>query len=159
MSIAQPALHSELRPSRIEEAYAHIRLDRQGDPVSVGTLKLYEHTIGRFLRWLRSEHPQVRSFDELDVLPVREYRAQLAARPGLRGKPIQPETLAGSDRALRAFFRWATAEGYRSSPGSCSSGRCAFRARNRRCSTSPSSATSWPRATRGCPRKRWRCAF
>ena len=37
----------------LEEAYAHFRLDRQGMPVSTATLRLYEHTIGRFLRWVR----------------------------------------------------------------------------------------------------------
>ena len=103
---------SDRRTTPLEEAYAHFRLDRQGLPVSPATLRLYEHTIGRFLRWVRSEHPDVRRFEELDVVVVREYRAALAARPGLRGKPIQPETLSGSDRALRTFFRWASAEGY-----------------------------------------------
>jgi site-specific recombinase XerD len=80
--------------------------------VSPATLRLYEHTIGRFLRWVRSEHPDVRRFEDLSVAIVRQYRAELAARPGLRGKPIQPEMLSGSDRALRTFFRWASAEGY-----------------------------------------------
>ena len=47
----------------------------------------------------------MRRFEDLDVVIVREYRAAPAARPGLRGKPIQPETLRGSDRALRTFFR------------------------------------------------------
>ncbi|HXM55740.1 MAG TPA: site-specific integrase [Candidatus Dormibacteraeota bacterium] len=98
-------LATERRTTPLEEAYAHFRLDRQGLPVSPATLRLYEHTIGRFLRWVRSEHPEVRRF-------VRRYRAELASRPGLRGRPIQPETLSGSDRALRTFFRWAAAEGY-----------------------------------------------
>ena len=107
---------AERRTTPLEEAYAHFRLDRQGLPVSPATLRLYEHTIGRFLRWVRSEHPEVRRFEDLDVVVVRQYRADLAARPGLRGKPIQPETLSGSDRALRTFFRWASAEGYPVAP-------------------------------------------
>jgi integrase len=105
-------LAAERRTTPLEEAYAHFRLDRQGLPVSPATLRLYEHTIGRFLRWVRSERPDVRRFEDLDVVVVRQYRADLAARPGLRGRPIQPETLSGSDRALRTFFRWASAEGY-----------------------------------------------
>ena len=83
---------SDRRTTPLEEAYAHFRLDRQGLPVSPATLRLYEHTIGRFLRWVRSERPEVRRFEDLDVVVVRQYRAALAARPGLRGKPIQPET-------------------------------------------------------------------
>jgi len=103
---------AERRTTPLEEAYAHFRLDWQGLPVSPATLRLYEHTIGRFLRWVRVEHADVRRFEDLSVVVVREYRAALAARSGLRGKPIQPETLSGSDRALRTFFRWASAEGY-----------------------------------------------
>jgi site-specific recombinase XerD len=106
----------ERRTTPLEEAYAHFRLDRQGLPVSPATLRLYEHTIGRFLRWVRTEHPEIRRFEDLDVMVVREYRAYLASRPGLRGKQIQPETLSGADRALRTFFRWATAEGYAVAP-------------------------------------------
>jgi site-specific recombinase XerD len=111
VKVIQGALN-ERRPTPIEEAYAHFRLDRQGMPVSPGTLRLYEHTVGRFLRWLRERHPEVRRFEDLEVVVVREYRAELAARPGLRGKQIQPETLSGADRAMRTFFRWASAEGY-----------------------------------------------
>jgi integrase len=91
MKVIQGALQ-ERRPTPIEEAYAHFRLDRQGMPVSAGTLRLYEHTVGRFLRWLRQQHPEVRRFEDLDVVVVREYRAELAARPGLRGKQIQRDT-------------------------------------------------------------------
>ena len=117
MSVIQQVPPDSARsPSQVDDAYAHYRLDRQGDPVSPNTLELYEHTVGRFLRWLRTEHPDVRKFEDLKVLAVREYRAQLASRPGLRGKPIQPETLAGSDRAMRAFFRWANGEGYSVDP-------------------------------------------
>ena len=79
MKVIQGALQ-ERRPTRIEEAYAHFRLDRQGMPVSPGTLRLYEHTVGRFLRWLRERHPEVRRFEDLDVVVVREYRAELAER-------------------------------------------------------------------------------
>jgi integrase len=39
---------AERRTTPLEEAYAHFRLDRQGLPVSAATLRLYEHTIGRF---------------------------------------------------------------------------------------------------------------
>ena len=48
----------ERRTTPLEEAYAHFRLDRQGLPVSPATLRLYEHAIGRFLRWVRDEHPR-----------------------------------------------------------------------------------------------------
>ena len=107
---------NERRSTPLEEAYAHFRLDRQGMPVSPATLQLYEHTIGRFLRWMREHHADVRRFEDLDVFVVRQYRAELAARPGLRGREIQPETLSGVDRALRTFFRWAAAEGYPVAP-------------------------------------------
>jgi site-specific recombinase XerD len=107
---------TERRTTPLEEAYAHFRLGRQGLPVSPATLRLYEHTVGRFLRWVRTEHPEVRRFEDLDVMVVRQYRADLASRPGLRRKPIQPETLSGADRALRTFFRWAAAEGYPVAP-------------------------------------------
>jgi integrase len=115
MRVIEGALN-ERRSTPLEEAYAHFRMDRQGMPVSPATLRLYEHTIGRFLRWLREHHPEVPRFEDLDVFVVRQYRAELAARPGLRGREIQPETLSGADRALRTFFRWAAAEGYPVAP-------------------------------------------
>jgi integrase len=107
---------TDRRPTPLEEAYAHFRLDRQGLPVSPRTLGFYDDKIGGFLAWLRREHTEVRRFEDLDVTSVRLYRAQMAARPGLRGRQIQPETLAGTVRALRAFFRWAHAEGYQVAP-------------------------------------------
>jgi integrase len=61
---------------------------------------------------VREEHADGRRFEDLDVVVVRQYRAELATRPGLRGRPIQLETLSGSDRGLRTFFRWVSAEGY-----------------------------------------------
>lgn len=52
--------------------------------MSPATLRPYEHTIGRFLLWVRAEHPDVRRFEDLDVVVVREYRAELAALPKVR---------------------------------------------------------------------------
>jgi hypothetical protein len=49
----------------LSRRYTHFRLDRQGLPVSPATLHLYEHAIGRFLPWVRSEHPEVRRFEDL----------------------------------------------------------------------------------------------
>ena len=48
---------ADRRTTPLEEAYGHFRLDRQGLPVSPATLRLYEPTIGRFLRRVREEHP------------------------------------------------------------------------------------------------------
>jgi integrase len=58
----------------------------------------------------------VRRFEDLDVVVVRQYRAEMAERPGLHGKTLTPETLSGADRSTRTFFRWAVAEGYPVAP-------------------------------------------
>ena len=79
MRVIEGALN-ERRSTPLEEAYAHFRLDRQGMPVSPATLRLYEHTIGRFLRWLCEHHAQVRRFEDLDVFVVRRYAPSW--RPG-----------------------------------------------------------------------------
>ena len=115
MKVIQGAV-AETRPSPLEDAYAHFRLDRQALPVSPRTLQFYDEKIGPFLGWLRLEHAAIRRFEDLEAVVVRHYRAKLAAGNGLRGLRIQPETLAGTDRALRAFFRWAQAEGYPVAP-------------------------------------------
>jgi hypothetical protein len=47
---------TDRRPSPLEEAYSHFRLDRQGLPVSPRTLGFYDDKIGGFLAWLRKEH-------------------------------------------------------------------------------------------------------
>src|SRR5205807_1232021 len=48
----------------------------------------------------------------LDVEHARRYRARLASTPGRHGRPLQPNTLHGSHRAIIAFLRWANSEGY-----------------------------------------------
>jgi integrase len=58
----------------------------------------------------------VRRLEDLDVVVVRQYRAEMAERPGLHGKTLTPETLSGADRSIRTFFRWAVAEGYPVAP-------------------------------------------
>ena len=45
------------RPSPLQDAYMHFRLDRQGLPVSPRTLGFYDEKIGAFLAWLGQEHP------------------------------------------------------------------------------------------------------
>jgi hypothetical protein len=65
------------------EAYAHFRLDRQAIPCSKATMLTYEYTLGAFFRWVAREHPEVRRFEDLDVVVVRQYRAEMAERPGL----------------------------------------------------------------------------
>lgn len=58
------------------EAYAHFRLDRQAIPCSKATMLTYEYTLGAFMRWVAREHPEVRRFEDLDVVVVRQYRAE-----------------------------------------------------------------------------------
>ena len=58
---------AERRPTPLLEAYQHFRLDRQGLPVSPATLRLYDHTVGVFLRWLAEPCPEVRRFEDLEV--------------------------------------------------------------------------------------------
>jgi len=70
---------AERHATPLEEAYAHLRLDRQGMTVSPATLRLYEHTIGRFPRGVRAEHPEVRRFEDLDVSAVRQVPGGVAA--------------------------------------------------------------------------------
>ena len=67
---------------RWRRPYTHFRLDRQGLPVSLATLRLYEHTIGRFLRWVRVEHLEVRRFEDLEVVFVRQYAPHWPPGPG-----------------------------------------------------------------------------
>ena len=108
--------HGSSAPTPLMEAYAHFRLDRQAIPCSKATMLTYEYTLGAFLRWVAREHPEVRRFEDLDVVVVRQYRAEMAERPGLHGKTLTPETLSGADRSMRTFFRWALAEGYPVAP-------------------------------------------
>lgn len=108
--------HESHAPTPLMEAYADFRLDRQAIPCSRATMLTYEYTLGAFLRWVAREHPEVRRFEDLDVVVVRQYRAEMAERPGLRGKTLTPETLSGADRSVRTFFRWAAAEGYPVAP-------------------------------------------
>ena len=94
----------------IEPGHQHFRLERQGALVSVKTLDYYDGMVLPFLRWLEGEG--VRRFGDLDAGLLRTYRAQLAARPGWHGRPLQPKTILESHRAILAFLRWARREGY-----------------------------------------------
>ncbi len=98
--------------SSIEAAYDHFRLERQGNLVSPHTLEHYDYFILYFLEWLEGAHPEVSSFEGLEVGVIRHYRAQLAAGVGRRGRPLQPTTLSDASRLLITFLRWADAEGY-----------------------------------------------
>ncbi|HUZ88032.1 MAG TPA: hypothetical protein VNF26_13890 [Candidatus Baltobacterales bacterium] len=108
--------HGPAAPTPLMEAYAHFRLDRQAIPCSKATMLTYEYTLGAFLRWVAREHPEVRRFEDLDVVVVRQYRAEMAERQGVHGKTLTPETLSGADRSMRTFFRWAVGEGYPVAP-------------------------------------------
>ncbi len=67
--------HGSSAATPLMEAYAHFRLDRQAIPCSKATMLTYEYTLGAFLRWVAREHPEVRRFEDLDVVVVRQYRA------------------------------------------------------------------------------------
>ncbi len=91
--------------------------------VAANTLLHYDRMVLPFLDWLDGQ--EVRRFDDLDVGLVRAYRAQLAARPGQHGRPLQPKTILESRR--RSCASWggrgaratgSTSDGCRS-PASC----------------------------------------
>jgi integrase len=98
--------------SQFRSAFEHFRLERQGDLVSESTLAFYDYMLLPFLEWLEAGHPEAVAFDDLDVNLVRSYRAELAARPGRRGRMLAPKSLAESHKALMTFLRWARREGY-----------------------------------------------
>jgi site-specific recombinase XerD len=94
----------------LRTGYEHFRLEREGELVSPKTLEYYDGMVLPFLDWLNGEG--VQKFEELDIEYARRYRARLASTPGHNGRLRQPATLHGSHRAIRAFLRWATKEGY-----------------------------------------------
>ena len=98
------------RQPAIRAGYEHFRLDRQGALVSRTTLGFYDAHVLPFLAWLDGEG--VQRFEHLDVDHARLYRARLATTPGRHGRPLQPNTLHGSHRAIATFLRWASREGY-----------------------------------------------
>ena len=102
--------------SQLEDAYTFFRLDRQSVPVSPATLRTNDFHVQPFLRWLKTNHPQVAAVGDVDVNHLRAYRAELVQRPGLMGRTMQPESMAGIDTSIRTFFRWALDEGYEVQP-------------------------------------------
>jgi integrase len=115
MGPAMRVIHSTARAgqrSAIEAAHDHFRLERQGNLVSSSTLEHYDYMVRPFLAWLRASHPHLARFEDLGVVAVRDYRAQLAARVGRHGRQLQPESIFDSHRALRTVLRWAAEEGY-----------------------------------------------
>jgi len=98
------------RQPAIRAGYEHFRLERQGLLVSRKTMEHYDGMVLPFLTWLESEG--VQRFEHLDVDHARMYRARLATTPGRHGRPLQPDTLHASHRAIGTFLRWATKEGY-----------------------------------------------
>ena len=100
---------------RLRGAVDLFMLDRKGLDVSPWTERFYNAHLGAFLRWLEAERPRVRGIEDITVDDVRAYRAHMASRRPLNNphKPsLERETLHGSQRALRALFRWARADGY-----------------------------------------------
>src|SRR5215472_8985613 len=98
------------RQPAIRAGYEHYRLDREGALVSRTTPGFYDSHVLPFLTWLDGEG--VSRFEHLDVTHARLYRARLATTPGRHGRPLQPNTLHGSHRAIATFLRWASKEGY-----------------------------------------------
>jgi site-specific recombinase XerD len=109
-----PARPAGRRRPPIRTGYEHFRLERQGELVSPKTIEYYDGMVLPFLDWLDGEG--VQRFADLDVEHARKYRARLASTPGRNGRQRQPATLHGSHRAIRAFLRWATKEGYEVDP-------------------------------------------
>lgn len=108
---AEEARSRSRRQLPIESGYQHFRLERQGELLAANTLLYYDRMVLPFLDWLDDQ--EVRRFEDLEVGLVRTYRAQLAARPGHHGRPLQPKTLLECHRAILCFLRWARREGYR----------------------------------------------
>jgi site-specific recombinase XerD len=98
------------RQPPIRAAYEHFRLERQGALVTRATLDFYDGMVLPFLNWLDGEG--VERFEHMGVEHARMYRARLASTPGRHGRPLQPDTLHGSHRAIGTFLRWARREGY-----------------------------------------------
>jgi integrase/recombinase XerC len=98
------------RQPPIRAGYEHFRLERQGALVSPKTLEYYDGMVEPFLTYLDDQG--VERFEHLDVTHARQYRARLATTPGKHGRPLQPDTLRSSHRAIGAFLRWANREGY-----------------------------------------------
>jgi integrase len=104
------------RRTPIEDAYDQFRLERQGNRLSPRTLASYDYHLDGFFGWLHAQHPDVRQFKDLTVEVARIYRAEMAARPGQRGRPLSAETLQDSHASIRVFLRWADNEGYKVDP-------------------------------------------
>ena len=81
-----------------------------GALVTRSTLDVYHAMVVPFLTWLDGEG--VERFEHMGVEHARVYRARLASTPGRHGRPLQPDTLHGSHRAIGTFLRWAFREGY-----------------------------------------------
>ena len=105
-----PSRPAGRRQPAIRAGYEHFRLDREGALVSRTTLGFYDAHVLPFLTWLDGEG--VSRFEHLDVTHARLYRARLATTPGRHGRPLRPNTLHGSHRAIATFLRWAAREGY-----------------------------------------------
>ena len=104
MPQARPVAGSRL--TRLEEAYQHFKLDRQAMPVARSTLNLYDWTIGAFLRWVSLMHPEVRSFEELDVLVVGSGVAGLSVAVRLADAGLAVGVVTKAELSVSAT-RWA----------------------------------------------------
>ena len=102
--------------SPLWSAYEHFRLERQGSLCSPNTLHWYDWLLTPFFEWVDREHPEVRSFAELDVSMVRTYRAEYATAPTKHGRQRSPESVRSTHKALMAFLRWAEGEGHQVDP-------------------------------------------
>jgi integrase len=102
--------------SALEAAYDHFCLELRGNLVSRATLEHYDYMARPFLDWLAREQPEVRRFEDLSLVMLRTYRAELAEQRRRDGRPLQPRTLLDSHRVLMTFLRWARAEGYAVDP-------------------------------------------
>jgi len=114
--LGTPVGEGRRRPSAVEAAYQHFRLDRQGSLVARSTLDHYDWTLLPFLEWLASSHPAVRAFEDLDVQVVREWRVVCSERLTRHGKPYEAASLHDFHRSLKTFLSWAEGEGYAVDP-------------------------------------------
>jgi hypothetical protein len=88
------------RKNRSQPARGCLLLFPSGPPVGPGFAGHPAHLrlpVQPFLRWLKTNHPDVSAVGDVDVNHLRAYRAELVQRPGLMGRTMQPESMAGID--------------------------------------------------------------
>lgn len=79
--------------------------------VSPRTLETYSYEVGRFLTFVESNYPRVRSIQGVDTDIVKDYVAFLRTRSGTQGKPLANRTQVLKVKSVRAFFGFLSRDG------------------------------------------------